>query len=286
MLMMDENYEEAAEQFKHYKELVPDDPRGETGLRSCKVAVQWIENPIGYEVEEMRYFNSRERDFSPAYGSDDYSTVFFTSDRDDATGNATSGATGESFSDIFISRMDRKGKWSTPVPFGDDFNSEADDGTPDVSDDFSTLYFTRCPRGKKEQLGCQIWYSHSQGLDWSKPQQLKILSDSIVVAHPAISPDNLTLYFVSDMAGGYGGKDIWKITRANEGDDWSEPENLGEDINTPGDEMFPYVHSDGTLYFSSDSRIGLGGLDIYKATDGRKWPMDRGKYESSYQFIG
>ncbi len=276
MLMMDENYEGAAEQFKHYKELVPDDPRGETGLQSCKVAVQWIENPIGYEVEEMRYFNSRERDFSPAYGSDDYSTVFFTSDRDDATGNATSGATGESFSDIFISRMDRKGKWSTPVPFGDDFNSEADDGTPDVSDDFSTLYFTRCPRGKKEQLGCQIWYSHSQGLDWSKPQQLKILSDSIVVAHPAISPDNLTLYFVSDMAGGYGGKDIWKITRANEGDDWSEPENLGEDINTPGDEMFPYVHNDGTLYFSSDSRIGLGGLDIYKATMGEngRWTVE------------
>ncbi len=205
MLMMNENYEEAAEQFKRYKELVPDDPRGETGLRSCQVAVEWLENPIGYEVEEMRYFNSRERDFSPAYGTDDYSTVFFTSTRDDATGNATSGATGESFSDIFISRMDRKGKWSTPVPFGDDFNSESDDGTPNVSDDFSTLYFTRCPRGKNEQLGCQIYFSRSQGLDWSKPQKMNILSDSIVVAHPAISPDNLTLYFVSDMA--------WRIWR-------------------------------------------------------------------------
>ncbi len=276
MLMMNENYEEASEQFKKYKELVPDDPRGETGLRSCQVAVQWIENPIGYEVEEMRYFNSRERDFSPAYGTDDYSTVFFTSDRDDAVGNATNGATGESFSDIFVSRMDRKGKWSTPVPFGDDFNSEADDGTPNVSDDFSTLYFTRCPRGKKEQLGCQIYYSRSQGLDWSKPQKLDILSDSIVVAHPAISPDNLTLYFVSDMEGGYGGKDIWKITRANEGDDWSAPENLGDDINTPGDEMFPYVHNDGTLYFSSDSHVGLGGLDIYKATKGEngRWTVE------------
>ncbi|HYW94918.1 MAG TPA: OmpA family protein [Bacteroidales bacterium] len=276
MLMMNENYEEAAEQFKKYKELVPDDPRGEIGLRSCQVAVQWMENPIGYVVEEMRFFNSRERDFSPAYGTDDYSTVFFTSTRDDATGNVTSGATGESFSDIFITRQDRKGKWSTPVPFGDDFNSEADDGTPNVSDDFSTLYFTRCPRGKNEQLGCQIYYSRAQGLDWSKPQKLDILSDSIVVAHPAISPDNLTLYFVSDMSGGYGGKDIWKITRANEGDDWSEPENLGEDINTPGDEMFPYVHNDGTLYFSSDSHIGLGGLDIYKATKGEnnRWVVE------------
>jgi peptidoglycan-associated lipoprotein len=276
MLMMDENYEQAAEQFKRYKELVPDDPRGETGLRSCQVAVEWLENPIGYEVEEMRFFNSRERDFSPAYGTDDYATVFCTSTREDATGNSTSGATGESFSDIFISRQDRKGKWSTPVPFGDDFNSESDDGTPNVSDDFSTLYFTRCPKGKNEQLGCQIYYSRAQGLDWTKPTKLNILSDSIVVAHPAISPDNLTLYFVSDMSGGFGGKDIWKVTRANEGDDWSEPENLGEDINTPGDEMFPYVHSDGTLYFSSDSHIGLGGLDIYKATKGEngRWVVE------------
>ncbi len=276
MLMMNENYEEAAEQFKRYKELVPDDPRGETGLRSCQVAVQWIENPIGYEVEEMRYFNSRERDFSPAFGTDDYSTVFFTSDRDDAMGNATNGATGESFSDIFITRMDRKGKWSTPVPFGDDFNSEADDGTPNVADDFSVMYFTRCPRGKNEQLGCQIYLSRSQGLDWSKPEKLNILSDSIVAAHPAISPDNQTLYFVSDMSGGYGGKDIWKVTRANEGAEWGEPENLGEDINTPGNEMFPFVHSDGTLYFSSDSHIGLGGLDIYKATKGEndRWIVE------------
>ena len=276
MLMSDENYEEAAEQFKRYKDLVPDDPRGETGIRSCQVAVQWIENPIGYVVEDMRYFNYRDRDFSPAYGMDDYSTVFFTSTRDDATGKATSGATGESFTDIFVTRQDRKGKWSTPVPFNGDFNTDADDGTPNVSDDFSTMYFTRCPRGKNEKLGCQIYYSSRSGLDWSKPKKLNILNDSIVVAHPAISPDNLTLYFVSDMSGGYGGKDIWKITRANEGDDWSEPENLGEDINTPGDEMFPYVHYDGTLYFSSNSHVGLGGLDIYKAVkgDNGRWSVE------------
>ncbi len=267
MLMMNENYAEAIEQFRRYKELVPDDPRGETGIQSCQVAVEWIENPIAYEIEEMRYINSRERDFSPAYNDDDYSSILFTSTREDATGNATSGATGESFSDIFISRQDRKGKWSTPVPLGEDFNSPSDDGTPNVSNDFNTLYFTRCPKGKNEQLGCQIFVSHRSGLDWAKPEKLSISGDSIVVAHPAIGPDNLTLYFVSDMSGSYGGKDIWKVTRSNEGDDWSAPENLGEEINTPGDEMFPYVHRDGTLYFSSDSHIGLGGLDIYKAKE-------------------
>lgn len=266
MLMMRENYAEAAEQFKRYKELVPDDPRGETGLRSCHLAVQWLESPTNYVIEEMRYFNSRQRDFSPAFSEDDYNTVLFTSTRDAATGKATHTATGESFTDIFVVRQDRKGKWSLPVPVGGELSSESDDGTPSVSHDFSMLYFTRCPKGKNEKLGCQIFMSRKSGLDWSSPQKIKIADDSVVVAHPAISPDNLTLYFASDMPGGYGEKDIWKVKRENEGADWSEPVNLGEDINTPGDEMFPYVHPDGTLYFSSNGRIGLGGLDIYKAT--------------------
>lgn len=276
MLMMNENYDEASEQFKKYKELVPEDPRGENGIRSCQLAVEWLENPIGYEVEEMRYFNSRERDFSPAYAEEDYATVFFTSTRDDATGKETHGATGENFTDIFVSRQDRKGKWSTPIPLDEEFSSEADDGTPNLSHDFMTLYFTRCPKGKNEQLGCQIFASRRSGAEWTTPDKLNIAGDSVVVAHPAISPDNLTLYFVSDMNGTVGSKDIWKVTRANEGDDWSEPENLGQDINTPGDEMFPYVHSDGSLYFSSDGHIGMGGLDIFKANMGEngRWTLE------------
>ncbi len=276
MLMMNENYEEASVQFKKYAELVPDDPRSDNGLRSCRLAVEWLENPIGYEVKEMRYFNSSDRDYSPAFGEDDYATIFFSSTRDDAVGNDTHGATGESFTDIFVSRMDRKGKWSTPVPLDENFSSEADDGTPNVSHDFSTLYFTRCPKGKNEQLGCQIFYSRKSGVEWSNPEQIKIGEDSLVIAHPAIGPENLELFFVSDMPGTFGGKDIWKITRTNEGDDWSEPVNLGEDINTPGDEMFPYVHFDGTLYFSSDSHIGIGGLDIYKANLGEndRWSVE------------
>lgn len=266
MLMMSQNYQEASEQFKRYRELVPDDPRGESGLRACQLAVQWIEKPIGYQVEEMRYFNSRERDYTPAFGESDYATVYFTSAREDATGKAVHGATGGSFTDIFVARMDRKGKWSVPVPMDEDFSTEADDGTPNLSADFSVMYFTRCPKGKNEKLGCQIYLTRRSGAEWGKPEVLKIAEDSVVVAHPAISPDNLTLYFVSDMPGGYGGKDIWFIKRANEGDEWSKPENAGPDINTPGDEMFPYVHPDGTLYFSSDSHPGMGGLDIFKAS--------------------
>jgi peptidoglycan-associated lipoprotein len=101
-----------------------------------------------------------------------------------------------------------------------------------------------------------------------------------VVAHPAITPDELTLYFVSDMAGGIGGKDIWKVTRSNEGDEWSKPENMGPEINTVDDEMFPFMHPDGTLYFSSNGRIGLGGLDIYmaKKNEDGTWKVENMKY--------
>jgi peptidoglycan-associated lipoprotein len=265
MLLVNEKYAEAAEQFKLYVDLVPDDPRGNTGIESCEAAINWKDNPSGYIVENVRYFNSRQRDFSPAYINESYTQVYFTSTREDATVNDTHGATGQNFADIFSSTLDRKGKWSVPVPV-ESLNSEFEDGTPSISSDFSTLYFTRCKKGKNQQLGCKILSVRSEGGDWSEPQEvLEGFGDSVSNAHPAISPDGLTLYFVSDMPGGLGENDIWKVTRTSETGSWGKPVNLGEEINTPGNELYPFVHDDGSLYFSSDSRIGLGGLDIYKA---------------------
>ncbi len=263
MLLINEKYEEAVEEYKKYQELVPDDPRGGIGIESCEAAIVWNENPTGYIVENMRDFNSRQRDFSPAYVNEAFTKVLFTSTREGATGNDTHGATGQNFADIFMSSIDRKGKWSVPVPV-ESLNSEFEDGTPCISSDFSTLYFTRCKKGKNQQLGCQVYRAGSDGEEWSEPQAVfETLGDSVTTAHPAVSPDGNTIYFVSDMPGGLGEKDIWKLTRAAEG--WGDPENMGEEINTPGNELYPFLHADGTLYFSSDSRVGLGGLDIYKA---------------------
>jgi peptidoglycan-associated lipoprotein len=265
MMLINEKYEDAVEQFKQYVELVPDDPRGNIGIESCEAAVTWKENPTGYVVDDVRYFSSRQRDFSPAYVNEAYTELYFTSTREDAEGNGTHGATGQSFADIFSSTLDRKGKWSVPVPV-ESLNSEFEDGSPAISPDFSTIYFTRCKKGKNQQLGCQILSAKSNGRDWEDPEVvLPELGDSVTVAHPAISPDGNTLYFVSDMPGGLGENDIWKVSRSG-GGSWGKPVNLGEEINTPGNELYPYVHPDGTLYFSSDSRVGMGGLDIYKAT--------------------
>ncbi|MBK7131695.1 MAG: OmpA family protein [Bacteroidales bacterium] len=256
-------HQQAIDEFKKYKQIAPSDARADQEIRSCELAIEWLRNPEAYKVEDLRDINSKESDFSPAYGRDDFGLIYFTSSRDDAAGTQTHGATGQSYTDIFESRMDKKSKWSTPVPV-QAINSEFEDGTPSFSSDYKEIYFTRCEAGKREKKGCVIMVSKKSGDTWSEPKNIGVLPDSVVAAHPSISPDGSTLYFVSDIAGGSGKKDIWKVTRSGNGA-WSKPENLGPDINTPGDELFPYERSDGTLYFASDGLIGMGGLDIFRA---------------------
>lgn len=256
-------YPQAIDEFKKYKQIAPSDSRADQEIRSCELAIEWMRNPEAYKIEELKDIDSRESDFSPAYGRDDFGLIYFTSSRDEAAGNKTHGATGQGYTDIFESRIDKKSKWSTPVPV-DVINTEFEEGTPSFSSDYKELYFTRCEAGKREKKGCMIMYSKKTGDTWSDPKNTGILPDSVVAAHPSISKDGSTLYFVSDIAGGFGKKDIWKVTRAG-GGAWSKPVNLGPDINTPGDELFPYERSDGTLYFSSDGNIGMGGLDIFRA---------------------
>lgn len=265
-------YQQAIEEFKRYRQLAPGDPKTEQQIRACELALEWISSPEAYKVEDAKDLNSHDSDFSPAFARDDYGLVWFTSSRDDAQGNKSHGATGQSFTDIFETRLDKKGKWSTPVPV-ELLNSEFEDGTPSFSSDFTEVYFTRCEAGKREKKGCSIMHSSKTGTQWSEPEKLEILPDSIVAAHPSISADGLTLYFVSDMPGGSGGKDIYRTTRTTKSGAWSRPENLGSDINTKGNELFPFIREDGSLYFASDGHIGMGGLDIFKATPqvGDRW---------------
>ncbi len=279
-MKMNMKYEDAIDEYKRYKELVPADPRADNGILSCELALQWMESPIGYEVQDMKYFNSRGIDFSPAFARDDYQVVYFTSSRDEALGNKTHGATGEDFTDIFESKLDRKGKWSVPVPVEGPVNTEFEDGTPSFTGDYETMYFSRCEISKRKTLGCKIFVANRTGENWGTPKPLEILSDSLVAAHPSISADELTLYFVSDIEGGFGGKDLWKVTRESKGSDWEKPVNMGPEINTQGDEVFPYIHPDGTLYFSSNGHIGMGGLDIFRAALGEDnhWKIENMQY--------
>lgn len=258
-------YDLAIIEYKIYKQIVPGDAKADAGIRSCELSLEWLKNPEPYKITELKELNSSDSDFSPAYARDDSGILYFTSSRDDATGKQTSGATGQSFTDIFESRLDKKGKWSTPTP-AEIINSEFEEGTPSFSADYKEMYFTKCEAGKRETKGCAIMYSKLTGEEWSEPLNLGLLPDSVVAAHPSLSPDGLTLYFVSDREGGSGGKDIYMVTRDNEGSDWSVPKNPGNSINTRGDELFPYARENGVLYFASNGNIGMGGLDIFKAT--------------------
>jgi len=257
-------YQQAIDEFRKYKQLVPGDTRADREIHACELAMEWLRNPESYKVEELKEVNSKDADFSPAYARDDYGVIYFTTSREGTQGKKTHGATGQNFTDIFETRLDKKGKWSLPVPV-ETLNSEFEDGAASFSSDFKEIYFTRCEAGKREKKGCVIMYSTQKGEKWNDPKNIGILADTVIAAHPAISPDGLTLYFVSDIPGGYGGKDIWYVTRDKPSGPWSGPKNAGPDINTPGNELFPYVRNDGVLFFASDGHIGMGGLDIFKA---------------------
>ncbi len=273
-LKANEKYEEALEQYQAYAELVPEDPRGGNGIESCKMISEWLDNPTKHDVQYERKLSSRASDFSPTYASSNYNAIIFTSTREGATGKDTDEWTEQNFSDLFISRQDRKGEWSTPVLLDnqdgegeDGINTGSNEGTPTMNNDFSKLYFTRCPDGKNGISGCQIYTSKRMGRSWGSPEMILLGNDTnAVIGHPAISENENIIYFASHRPGGSGGKDIWIATRESSNEDFGRPMNLGPVVNTPGDEMFPFLRSDTVLYFASDGHPGMGGLDIFKTT--------------------
>ncbi len=255
----------ALPEYETYLKEVPADIRAQRGLASC-LMVQKKPEKTRYQVEKVKRFRSRYSDYSPAYANNSYDYVIFSSMRTSAKKKLKNKITGQGTSSLYYSKLNAKGEWEEPELMDEPINVEGvDDGAPNISMDFKQLYYTRCMYDNDQPMGASIVLSQRTGGKWGEPATIQIGQDSvsIVIAHPAISPDGGSLYFVSDREGGYGGKDIWVSHKLGEA--WGKPENLGSAINTPGNEEFPYVRMDGTLYFSSDTQIGYGGLDIFKA---------------------
>lgn len=276
------DYDEALLAYESYKELVPDDPAGDIGIKSCKKAKEWQKEASRYEVKEMDDFNDRKAScYAPAFVKSDYTELIFTSSQNGTAGNKKSNVSGQNYADIFIVELDRKGKWSEAVPIPGEVNTEYDEGTPCLNKNRIIMYYTGCPQQKNSNLNCKVYTARYKSGIWTDVEQLNIVGDSsVMVAHPAISDDEKTLYFVSDMKGGQGGKDLWLVKRNSKtSDKWGKPVNLGTDINTPGDEMFPCLRKDNELYFSSNYHLGMGGLDIFKAVrdDNGKWTVENMK---------
>jgi peptidoglycan-associated lipoprotein len=261
-------YAEAAKYYNLYLKKDSTNLVAQNGLFASKNAAELVNVQTMFIVKNAGNFNLRRTsNFSPAYIGANADMIAFTSTRavDKKIIQKNSAITGLPNNDIFVIRKNAVGKWEKPEPIEGEINTINDEGVCSFTSDGKIMYFSRSPYVADGARGTEILMSNRAGGTWSKPQKVKVFNDSTVsVAHPAISPDGQTLYFVSDSKKGLGGKDIWKGTIV--AGECKFIENLGPEINTSGDEMFPSVGADGTLYFSSNGLEGLGGLDIYKAT--------------------
>lgn len=264
LLLKNGEYKQAEKEFKILVDSMPDNILAQNGLKSAQMAPGWKKGGSRYQVKKMDVFTSRRADYSPMLLGDEYEQIYFTSTRNDAQGDELSGITGTKAGDIFYSEKDDKGKWSRPEAIATGLNTDYDEGACCFTPDGKEMYLTQCVTDPASPRFAQIVTSSRSDAAWGKVQKLEITQDTLsTYAHPAISPEGEWLYFVSDMPGGMGGYDIWRVRITPSG--LGGVENLGSPINTPGDEMFPTFRPNGDLYFSSNGHIGMGGLDIYIA---------------------
>ncbi len=276
-----QKYEEAIDNYNIYLRKYPGDDKAMKGLASILQTQRWVAQPTRHIVNPEKDLNSRDRDFSPAYVGNSETELMFTSTRKGGTGKRKSMITGQTFADLWKTEFNlQKQKWETPQ-LADQYsivNTNAEEGVMTFGGTGGQMLFTRCNYDKTKNMGAQIYSTSQVRGSWAEPSKLEIMPDSLLAAHPSLSPDGSVLYFVSDKPGGYGGKDIWKAEKS--GGAFQNPENLGPAINTPGNEMFPYARDNGELYFSSDYHIGMGGLDIFKAVknDKEEWVVENMGY--------
>lgn len=263
-LHADGKYAAALRSYDKYLEFCPDDSLAINCAEGCRTAQEIRARGSRYVVKQAKLFNSRRADFCPMYLGADCDQIYYTSTTEKATGDKKSEITGMKNADVFFSKKNEKGEWERPEPVEGELNTEFDEGIVAFSPDAQTMYLTKARRELNAPTSVEIYTSTRSDAKWSAPVKFEITADTLsTFGHPAVSPDGEYLYFVSDMPGGYGGKDIWRISlKERQG----SLVNLGPDINTEGNDDFPYVRSDGSLYFSSDGHPGMGGLDIFRAT--------------------
>lgn len=255
-------YAAAVKAFSDYLSWRPGDKLAENGLVGARMGLE-KKGATRYEVRNAKLFNSRRADYAPMYLDRSLEQIYFSSTNEKSTGTHRSEITGMKKGDIWFATKNERGEWKRPEPVEGELNTDADEGTPAFTPDGQTMYLSRARREPNANTGVEIFTSQRSDAKWSAPVKYEITADTLSsYAHPAVSPDGQWLYFSSDMPGGYGGRDIWRV-KINERQ--GSLENLGEWINTPGDEMFPSFRSDSVFYFASNGHPGYGGLDIFRA---------------------
>ncbi|MCD8263749.1 MAG: OmpA family protein [Tannerellaceae bacterium] len=262
-------YKDAITHYTTYLENDPGNILAINGIKGSELAPVWRQNPTRYEVKRMDKFNSRRSEFSPMLYGNDYDQLFFASSRgsrNNERNESVSAITGLFNNNFYVVKQDEQGNWLLPEELEDPVNTKFDEGTPSFSPDGSTMYYTYCAQDPEGPRTAEIYISNRSNAQWSQGTRATIVKDSVTaLAHPAVSPDGKYLYFVSDAVGGYGGKDLFRC-RILGSNSFGPMENLGPDVNTPGDELFPYVRDSVTIYFASNGHPGMGGIDLFKAT--------------------
>lgn len=280
-------YKDAAKSYDLYLQSHPDDYVAQAGKYACLKIDEWRKETSRYKVSEAKEFNQkRTGNFAPMFIGSQSDALMFTSNRQEKSKTSSkkmkrpSNVTGQQLFQLYQTRKNAAGEWEEielaeglyDAPESEQENDTtggkaagtAEMGVCCFTEDGRTMYFTYSKPINGKDLGAKIYKSERASGEWSEPQEVKLFADSsITVGHPALNATGDTLYFVSDAPGGEGGKDIWMAEL--DGSEWVNPQPLGKSINTSADEMYPYVHADGTLYFSSNGHPGYGGLDIYKA---------------------
>lgn len=261
------DYKASEKNYRAFLDRAPGNRLAQIGLQSAIQSAEWKKNPNRYIVKKSKELNGQRSDYCPMFVGEDTTMIITTTTRKEATGDELSGITGQKHADLLITKLDEKGKWQKSEKIESDVNSEFEDGACAFTPDGKMMYFTRCVTDPHYPRYAGIYKSSRSDASWGKPEQLLITRDTLsLYAHPAVSPNGEWLYFTSNMAGGCGGLDLWRFyigaSKSMEG----IVENLGPGINTEGDEQFPAFGPKGELFFSSDGYPGMGGLDIFCAT--------------------
>jgi len=258
-----ERYDEASRQFGDYLFEVPGNKNALREMQACQQAQQWKANPTKFELSELKELNTEFSDYAPIYN---HSKLVWASSRKEATGNEIFEWTGQKCSDFFESSFSN-GAWSPAKGMKGGINTPFNDGAGWLDSTETTFYFTQCNGIDGMGVNCKIYVSYKQNNEWTAPKVLPFCSDSFSVGHPSMSADGKRLFFASDMPGGIGEKDIYYIPYKSFNDTWGTPVNLGSNVNTDEDDMFPHLADDGVLYFASKGWMGMGGLDLFQTAD-------------------
>ncbi|MBQ9073752.1 MAG: PD40 domain-containing protein, partial [Muribaculaceae bacterium] len=237
MLQAEGKYKPAIDAYEAFLVRCPDSKAAKNGIAGCNQALKMKDNKTRYVVKQAKLFNSRRADFAPMFLDKSHDVIYFTTTNEKVVGEKRSEITGMKKSDIWFSKKNERGEWQKPETVEGELNSELDEGIVSFSPDGTTMYLSKARREPNANTGVEIYTSQRSEASWSAPVKFEITADTLSsYGHPAVSPDGTYLYFTSDMPGGQGGKDLWRINLKERA---GSLENLGEFINTPGDEVFP-----------------------------------------------